>query len=82
MVLGGSASAATFNLICGQHCRQLFSYFHKNNNTFVFSQSCGIDMGDLYVVTEGFENNIGTRKVGLFNDYGFVRRVSDLIQGR
>ena len=46
--------------------------------------SCGIDMGDQYVVIGGWdlENNIRLRKVSLYNDDGFVRSLPDLILGR
>ena len=61
----------------------------KRNNIFVFSQSCGVELGDLYVVTGGVENPkpqpikpLGMRKVGLYNDNGFVKKLPDLIMGR
>ena len=67
----------------------------KRNNIFVFSQSCGVELGDLYVVIGGCDNT-GTgaaycdgilnkraiRKVGLYNDNGFVKKLPDLIMGR
>ena len=64
--LGGSASAAAFNLM------------------LPVLNSCGIDMGDQYVVIGGWdrENQIGLRKVRLYNDNGFVRSLPDLILGR
>ena len=66
-------------------------------NILVFSKSCGVDMGDQYVVTGGKQEVIGgwdagtqmytrtpkgLRKVGLYNDYGFVRNLPDLVLGR
>ena len=64
-------------------------------NILVFSRSCGVDMGDLYVVIGGWdiEKNgrygykkcpgcKGSRKVGLYRDDGFVRNLPDLIMGR
>ena len=53
----------------------------KSNNILVFSKSCGVNMGDQYVVTGG-EQEVGRRKVGLYNDYGFVRYLPDLVLGR
>ena len=46
--------------------------------------SCGIDMGDLYVVIGGWdvEKKIRLRKVSLYNDNGFVRSLPNLILGR
>ena len=38
-------------------------------------------MGDIYVVIGG-EEKVGLRKVGLYNDYGFVRNLPDLVKGR
>ena len=56
----------------------------KSNNILIFSGSCGVDMGDQYVVIGGWdlENNIRLRKVSLYNDDGFVRSLPDLILGR
>ena len=55
----------------------------KSNNILIFSGSCGVDMGDLYVVIGGEpEYQVGSRKVGLYNDYGFVRNLPDLVMGR
>ena len=56
-------------------------------NIFIFSRSCGIDMGDLYVVTGGLEYNkagnlVELRKVTIYNDNGFERTLPDLILGR
>ena len=51
----------------------------KSSNILVFSLSCGIDMGDQYVVIGGAGE---LRKVGLYNDYGFVRYLPDLVKGR
>ena len=70
--LGGSASAAAFNLM------------------WPVFWSCGIDMGDQYVVIGGWdaENQMNTptrkglRKVSLYNDDGFVRSLPDLILAR
>ena len=53
----------------------------KSNNILVFSFSCGVDMGDQYVVIGG-QAEVGLRKVGLYNDYGFVRNLPDLVLGR
>ena len=39
-------------------------------------------MGDQYVVIGGKENNIGIRKVAIYNDNGFERTLPDLILGR
>ena len=59
----------------------------KSNNILVFSQSCGVELGDLYVVIGGIETpntqlKQGIRKVGLYNDNGFVRNLPDLVMGR
>ena len=57
----------------------------KSNNILVFSLSCGVDMGDQYVVIGGQDNlnwDKGIRKVGLYNDDGFVRNLPDLVMGR
>ena len=51
----------------------------KSNNILVFSESCGVDMGDLYVVIGGWNNE---KKVGIYNDGGFVRNLPDLTKGR
>ena len=61
--LGGSASAAAFNLMLPVYL------------------SCGIDMGDQYVVIGG-EPQVGSRNVTLYNDYGFVRNLPDLVLGQ
>ena len=53
----------------------------KSNNILVFSKSCGVDMGDQYVVIGG-EPQVGSRNVTLYNDYGFVRNLPDLVLGR
>ena len=53
----------------------------KSNNILVFSGSCGVDMGDQYVVIGG-EPQVGSRNVTLYNDYGFVRNLPDLVLGR
>ena len=53
----------------------------KSNNILVFSFSCGVDVGDQYVVIGG-QAEVGLRKVGLYNDYGFVRNLPDLVLGR
>ena len=53
----------------------------KSNNILVFSLSCGVDMGDQYVVIGG-EPQVGSRNVTLYNDYGFVRNLPDLVLGR
>ena len=47
-------------------------------------QSCGVDMGDLFVVIGGWnpEKKRAMRKVTLYNDDGFVRNLPDLIMGR
>ena len=50
-------------------------------NIFIFSRSCGIDMGDLYVVTGGLEYN-KAGKVTIYNDNGFERTLPDLKLGR
>ena len=67
-VVGGSTSAPGFNLM------------------WVTEKSCGVDLGDLYVVIGGKkiykEINRGIRKVGLYNDNGFVRNLPDLVMGR
>ena len=41
-------------------------------------------MGDLYVVIGGRKGNkhIGVRKVGLYNDNGFVKYLPDLVMAR
>ena len=62
----------------------------RSNNILVFSASCGVELGDLYVVTGGIENPnlpnnlkpLGIRKVGLYNDNGFVRNLPDLVMVR
>ena len=51
----------------------------KSSNILVFSLSCGVDMGDQYVVIGG---GVGSRNVTLYNDYGFVRNLPDLVLGR
>ena len=53
-------------------------------NIFIFSRSCGIDMGDQYIVIGGRENNKqkGTRKVTIYNDNGFESTLPDLILGQ
>ena len=51
----------------------------KSNNILVVSQSCGVDIGDLYVVIGGTG---GLRKVGLYRGDGFVRNLPDLVMGR
>ena len=38
-------------------------------------------MGDQYVVIGG-EPQVGSRNVTLYNDYGFVRNLPDLVLGR
>ena len=43
------------------------------------STACGVDMGDQYVVIGG---GVGSRNVTLYNDYGFVRNLPDLVLGR
>ena len=53
----------------------------KSNNILIFSGSCGVDMGDQYVVIGG-EPQVGSRNVTLYNDYGFVRNLPDLVLGR
>ena len=56
----------------------------KSNNILVFSESCGVDMGDLYVVIGGWDEAKKTflRNVTLYNDDGFVRNLPDLVMGR
>ena len=49
------------------------------NLMWVTANSCGVDMGDLYVVIGGWDNE---KKVGLYNDGGFVRNLPDLIMKR
>ena len=47
--------------------------------------SCGVDMGDLYVVIGGENTKLGggaLRNVTLYNDDGFVRNLPDLVMGR
>ena len=47
--------------------------------------SCGVDMGDLYVVIGGWDTKLGggaLRNVTLYNDDGFVRNLPDLVMGR
>ena len=46
--------------------------------------SCGVDMGDLYVVIGGWDEAKKTflRNVTLYNDDGFVRNLPDLTKGR
>ena len=53
--------------------------------------SCGVDMGDQYVVIGGTDNKATgaqrllrayLKKVGLYNDDGFVRNLPDLPMGR
>ena len=51
----------------------------KSNNILIFSGSCGVDMGDQYVVIGG---GVGSINVTLYNDYGFVRNLPDLVLGR
>ena len=51
----------------------------KSSNILVFSLSCGVDMGDQYVVIGG---GGASRNVTLYNDYGFVRNLPDLVLGR
>ena len=71
VALGGSTSTPGFNLMWDTQ------------------MSCGVDMGDLYVVIGGTkkkknykEITRGIRKVGLYNDNGFVRNLPDLVMGR
>ena len=47
----------------------------------MFSQSCGIDLGDRYVVIGGKDEAAG-RKVTLYKDTGFYRSRPDLLVGR
>ena len=62
----------------------------RSDNILVFSSSCGVELGDLYVVTGGIENPnlpnnlkpLGIRKVGLYNDNGFIRNLPDLVMER
>ena len=51
-------------------------------NILVFSRSCGVDMGDLYVVIGGAVKGGALRNVTLYNDDGFVRNLPDLVMGR
>ena len=44
--------------------------------------SCGVDMGDLYVVIGGAVKGGALRNVTLYNDDGFVRNLPDLVMGR
>ena len=70
MALGGSASTPGFNLM------------------WEVVWSCGVDMGDQYVVIGGTLGGklqpgvLGLKKVGLYNDDGFVRNLPDLVMGR
>ena len=54
----------------------------KSNNILIFSASCGVDMGDLYVVIGGAVKGGALRNVTLYNDDGFVRNLPDLVMGR
>ena len=50
------------------------------NNIIMFSQSCGIDLGDQYVVIGG---KGATRKVTVYKDIiGFYRALPELLFGR
>ena len=72
MALGGSASTPGFNL-----------KWEATSST-----ACGVDMGDQYVVIGGTLGGklqpgvLGLKKVGLYNDDGFVRNLPDLVMGR
>ena len=56
------------------------------NYIITFSQSCGIDLGDRYLVIGGLVNSVGGRKVTQYKDTGIVngfdRILPDLTVGR
>ena len=47
----------------------------------IFSQSCGVDLGDQYVVIGG-KGEDAERKVTLYKDTGFYRSRPELLVGR
>ena len=51
------------------------------NIIIMFSQSCGIDLGDRYVVIGG-KDKVAGRKVTLYKDTGFYRSRPELLVGR
>ena len=52
------------------------------NYIITFRQSCGIDLGDRYLVIGGLVNSVGGRKVTQYKDTGFDRILPDLTVGR
>ena len=57
----------------------LFPESLKSINIIIFSQSCGVDLGDKYVVIGG---NGAERKVTQYKDTGFDRSLPELVIGR
>merc|ERR1712156_1230501 len=78
LLLGGSKSPKTTELVVIGGSASATKF----NLMWPIDQSCGVDLGDRYLVIGGLINNLGGTKVTQYKDGGFDRVFPDLIIGR